>query len=313
MFTNKGIRILFITAFLTISSAVIAQDRGKSAVLAAQPVLWQQVDIASRDLYWGPGGREMFPDTKSIKLIDRKPGGNNVKFEVEDASGRRWVVKASDESRPEIAANRLLWALGYNTEIDYFVPRFTAQGFSTFSNVRFELRPKGVKRGDSWSWMDNPFRGTRELAGLKVFMALINNWDIKDENTSTIIRDSKVHYIVSDLGASFGKLADQPLSRSGRSVGNADDYAKASFIKGVDNGMLVLDYRGMNQDVIKGIRIEDARWIADLLMQLTDAQISDAFRAAGYKKDDLALYAAAFKSRVAALDNATQGAVVAAQ
>ena len=50
------------------------------------------------------------------------------------------------------------------------------------------------------------FTGTRELNGLRVMMALINNWDLKDENNA-IYREKPVRdqiYEVSDLGASFG-------------------------------------------------------------------------------------------------------------
>ena len=42
--------------------------------------------------------------------------------------------------------------------------------------------------------------------------------------------------------------------------------------------------------------------LADLLMQLRDKQISDAFRAANYKPDEVAIFASAFKARIAALD-----------
>jgi len=37
-------------------------------------------------------------------------------------------------------------------------------------------------------------------------------------------------------------------------------------------------------------------------MQLRDKQISDAFRAANYKPDEVAIFASAFKARIAALD-----------
>jgi len=39
---------------------------------------------------------------------------------------------------------------------------------------------------DEWSWTGNPFVGTREFQGLKVMMALINNWDLKDINNKIL-------------------------------------------------------------------------------------------------------------------------------
>ena len=52
------------------------------------------------------------------------------------------------------------------------------------------------------------------------------------------------HAVVSDVGSSFGRLSDKSKGRSGRSVNNAEDFAKAAFIKGANGGVLELDYRG---------------------------------------------------------------------
>ncbi len=40
------------------------------------PVLWRAPsDIAKRDLYWGPGGKAMQPDLRSVALIKKETGG----------------------------------------------------------------------------------------------------------------------------------------------------------------------------------------------------------------------------------------------
>ena len=304
MRTYKVISLLLLAVIASVGFAY-AQDKKTEATVVGTPVVWEQVDISKRDLYWGPGGEAGFPVLKDAKFIGRNVGGNNLKYEIEDGAKHRWIVKVADESQPEVAATRLLWAIGYPTEVDYIIPKIDIANVGRYSNVRFEQRGD-TKRGERWSWMDNPFKDSRELRGLKIMMALINNWDLKDENTITLSKDGKLYYVVSDLGSSFGKLADKPMSRSGRSVNDPDDYSKAAFIKGVDNGVLVLDYRGINQNVIQGIKVEDGRWLADLLMQLSDKQISDAFRAANYKPEEIAIYTQAVKARIAALDKATQ-------
>lgn len=295
----------FSIVILIVSCLSAAGQKAKRTGTSASPVLWEAGDIESRDLFWGAGGREMFPNTKRVRFIDRKVGGANLKFEVEDGSRRRWVVKAADESQPEVVANRLLWAIGYKTEIDYVVNTFQAPHFGRFYNVRFELRSDNVERADNWSWKKNPFVGTRELAGLKLFMAIINNWDLKDENNRILITEGRAYHIVSDLGASFGKLANNSTSRSGRSVNSPKDYTSSSFIKEVRNGVIELDYRGRDEGVVKGIKIEDGRWLANLLTQLTDRQIEDAFRAAKYGKKSIRIYSRAFRKRINALDAAT--------
>ena len=44
-----------------------------------------------------------------------------------------------------------------------------------------------------------------------------------------------------------------------------EHFAEAGFIKSVDSGVLVLDYRGMGEDFLQGIKVEHARCVADLL------------------------------------------------
>lgn len=268
-------------------------------------VLWETVNIPSRDLYLGPGAN-LQPEFKGLKYVGRQAGGNNVKYRVLDGNGVEWIAKAADESQPEIAATRLLWAVGYRTEIDHLAPKFVIDKIGSYRNVRLEARPQNIKRGERWSWTSNPFLKTREFDGLKIIMALINNWDLKDDNTVILKEGDKNYYVVSDLGASFGKLADKSFSRSGRSVNDPEDYAKSNFIKGVDSGFILFHYNGMAEDLMRGITVENARWMADMLLQLSDKQIEDAFRAANYKPEEVQVYRNAVKTRIKALDEATK-------
>jgi hypothetical protein len=301
----------FVTLLVVAASGAFSQE--KPAVETGKAVLWESVDISQRDLYWGAGGKEMFPDLKSVKLVTRETGGNNLKYRIKDAKGGEWIVKIADEAQPEVAATRLLWALGYTTEVDYIVPKFRmAQiGPNEYKNVRIEGRPENVKRLERWSWTSNPFLDTKEFNGLKILMAMINNWDLKDENTAVLSKGGQTYYIVSDLGSSFGKLAKRSDTRSGRSVNKPEHYAQSNFVKAVGDGKLEFDYVAKADHLIKGIPIEHGRWLADMLLQLTDKQISDAFRAANYSQEDAALLTTAFKARIAQLDSATKPAAAA--
>src|SRR4030095_13379634 len=85
---------------------------------------------------------------------------------------------------------------GYFAEVTHFVRSGRIEGAGRLTraagsidergevgDARFELDdPAAEKRFDehSWSWTDNPFVGTRELAGLKILLMLISNWDNKD-------------------------------------------------------------------------------------------------------------------------------------
>ena len=305
---NKGIWWWLGASLLVICVETGAsQEKTGKSVSPGNAVLWEQpTDIAARDLYYGPGGRALVPDLKNAAMLGRQPGGNNLKYRLRDRHGNEWVAKIADESQPETAAVRLLWAVGYKTEINYLMPSLQLGSERPFSNVRLEARPKGVKRGERWMWTNNPFLGTKEFDGLKIMMAMLNNWDLKDENNIILLVDGRQEYVVSDLGASFGRLAKEPQSRSGRSVGDADDYAKSVFINGTRDGILDIEYNGMADHLIKGIKVEHGRWLADLLLQLSDKQILDAFRAANYSDEKAAAFATAFKARINALDRATK-------
>ena len=80
----------------------------------------------------------MRPNLRRITFISEETGGYSRKFRVRDASGREWVAKIGKEAQSETAAVRLLWAIGYMTEINYLAPRVTIPGEGTFENVRFE-------------------------------------------------------------------------------------------------------------------------------------------------------------------------------
>lgn len=273
-----------------------------AAQTGAKPVMWSPVRVERQNLLLGAGGASMRPALRRVRFIEKDTGGNNLKYRIRDSRGREWVAKIADESQPEVAANRLLWAIGYRTEIDYLAPRLTIPGKGTFKNVRLEARPKGIDRDGRWQWDDNPFIGTQEFKGLRVMMALINNWDLKDTNNAILRKGTEAQYIVSDLGSSFGKLPVSSafiLNRIGRSVNDPFDYANSTFIHGVEEtGEVDFYYKAKGKDLLKGISVEDARWVGALLSRLSNKQIRDAFRAANYGPTEQRLLTRSVRDRI---------------
>ena len=312
---------------LIFSSAAFAQGKRKEkkVVPRGRPVLWRNPgNIRDRDLFLGPGGAQMRPDTSAITFIKEEKGGYSPKFRVRDRAGREWMAKLGKEAQSETAAVRLLWAIGYSTEINYLVPcahingapkprkkvdRCEGQGFS---NVRFEARPENVERTGDWKWKRNPFIGRRELQGLIVMMGLINNWDIKDSNNvilyvpggsgDSVVAES--HYAVSDLGATFGRTGNVPFFwRITRSRNNPKDYAKARFVDKVKGNRVAFRYGGKNRGLFKNITLADAKWLGDLLARLSDRQVADAFRAANYSPSEVRMLTEAVRRRINELVN----------
>jgi hypothetical protein len=302
--------ILMIIAL--VASSGIAQKKKDEPMPTGKPVLWESVNVSSRDLFYGPGGRELQPDLSRITFIEEEKKGYNKKYRIKDGSGRVWVAKLGKEAQPETAAVRFLWALGYKTEINYLVPSITIPGKGTFKNVRLEARPENVDRLEEWKWKDNPFMGTREFQGLKAMMVFFNNWDIVDVQNKIIEVEGddgpELQYIVSDLGATFGRLGNNNLPiiyRLGRSINKPLHYVKSKFIRGTKDGYVRLAYKGKNRGIFKNITIEQARWLADLLLDLREKQIRDAFRAANYSPKDIDLLTGAVQKRISDLDRAT--------
>lgn len=295
MRTSKLRSLILLFVVLSLSSVdvgVVAQSKKKKKQAPqGTPVLWSRpADISSRDLFLGPGGARMRPDLRRITFIKEEKGGYSKKYRVRDASGREWVAKIGKEAQPETSAIRLLWGVGYNTEINYLVPRVTIPGKGTFTNVRFEARPEEWDRVGEWKWKQNPFVGTPEYQGLKIMMALINNWDLKDSNNEIIqARGSdELRYIISDLGATFGHASKTPLIwRLTRSRNNPTKYAKSKFLDKVKGDRVVLKFGGKNSGLMKNITVRDAQWMSGWLSQLSDQQLRDAFRAANYRPDQV--------------------------
>lgn len=270
------------------------------------PVMWRApADIAARNLFLGPGGATMQPDLSRVTLIERQTGGHSTKFRVRDGSGREWIAKIGFEAQPETAAVRLVWAAGYETEINYLAPHVNIEGAGSFNNVRFEARHEGVKRVGNWRWTDNPFVGTRELQGLKVLMAMLNNWDIKDVNNQVLrVKDERggheLRYVISDLGSTFGKTGN-PLPffwKFSRSRNKPKDFERAKFVVGVKKGRVQFRYNGKDRALFKDITVDQARWIGSLLARLSDRQIADAFRAANYRPEEVQGLTLAMRQRI---------------
>ena len=300
--------ISLIIFLLLASGAAVAQKKSEKEAAQGKPVLWEAVNINKRNLFLGPGGDKMRPDLSSITFVEEEKGGFSKKYRVKDGSGNVWVAKIGSEAQSEAAAVRLVWALGYKTEINYLVPKLTIPGKGSFTNVRLEARPKDVKRLDEWKWKDNPFVGTNELQGLKVMMAFLNNWDLKDSNNKILfLNDRKeLQYVISDLGATFGKIGNLPFFwRIQRSRNKPKDYRDSKLVSKVKDGREVkFTYRGKMSELLKGVTVRQARWITNLLSQLSEEQIRDAFRAANYSNENVIILTQEVKDRVAELNSA---------
>lgn len=343
MKSTKQTMVSLLTVSLLLCVTAAAKNGNKARKLTEEkkqgrPVLWSNPeDIRSRNLFYGAGGEQDAPHT--VYTFEKEDmNGTSPKFIVRDENGVRWKVKMGHEAEPETAAARLVWAVGYATNEDYFLPELHVEGMpkhlhrgqqfiypaGTAHNVRLKRYLEGEKKVGDWRWNDNPFTGTRELDGLRVMMALISNWDLKDNNNSVYYLkhpEGSNHpedvYMVSDLGASFGTTGLGWTQRI--SKGNLNSYRHSRFVSKVTPAYVdfttpsraaiihIFDpyhyvYRLELRWIGRHIPRDDAHWIGQLLAQLSPQQIQDAFRAAGYSPDRVEGFAGVVEARIAALE-----------
>jgi hypothetical protein len=304
------------------------EEKEKASQLPA--VIWRDPgDISRLNLIYGAGGSEHAPDPNGIYTFEKEVmHGTSPKFDVKDEKGVKWRVKLGQEVQAETAATRLLWAVGYFVDEDYYLPQIKVDGLPKLHRggefvtgegivrrVRLERKDKSIKKIGNWDWFKNPFVGTKELNGLRVMMALLNNWDLKDINNSVYEVDGERRYLVSDVGATFGKTGNS----LGRSKSDLKEYEDSKFIEKdthseVDFTMhsrpFVLtainipnyEKRTKMENVTKHIPSANAKWLGQLLGKLSDEQIRDCFRAAGYSPEEVNGYSQEVEKRIAALN-----------
>ena len=310
---NPHFTIVLLLLLVALSAPLTAQKKNKDKANTANlpEVIWRDPgDVSSLNLIYGAGGTEHAPRADATyKFVKEDLAGSNPKFDITDDQGVKWKVKLGEEAPAEVAASRLLWAAGYFVDEDYYLPELKVSGVpklsrgstsgGKFKRVRLERKGTGVEKAGIWKWSANPFLEQQEFGGLRVMMALLNNWDLKDINNTIYVADGERRYALTDVGATLGKTG----GIASRSKSNPKEYAESRFIDKAAPDFIDfhLDAKSDMQKVTRHVPRADAKWLAQRLAQLSEQQIGDAFRAAGYKDDEVAIYTQAVQKRIAEL------------
>ncbi len=264
--------------------------------------LWiEPATIASRDLFWGPGGQSLAPESGStFTFKEEKVGGYSPGFVVTDASSREWSAKQGPEAQTEVVSSRIYWAVGFHQPPTYFVSEWNLNGGPSAgrqNSARF--RPDIGKAIGDWSLHRNPFVGTQPYRGMLVLTVILNNWDIKPaQNKIYEFQEPREGvrrwFVARDLGATFGRPQWPDGSRS-----NPEHFETHPFILGFDGDRPTFANQGRHDELLRQIRRRDIRWMSERLAKITDRQLSDAFRAAGYPDDIAARFIRRLKQKIA--------------
>lgn len=296
------------------------------AAADAGSVLWQPPgSITTHDWIWGAGGQARAP-RPPFEFVEEDHNGTNAKIRVRDAKGDQWTVKFGGENHSDVFVSRLLFALGYVTQPTYFVESGVVSGAhdlrrakpfirkdGSFTYARFKLRDHRMLaqvEGHAWSWVDNPFVGTRELNGLKIVLMLTSNWDAKDardgegSNTSVFSKGGstdELYYAFTDWGATMGKWG----GFFKRDKWNPDGYLDQTrhFVRAAADQKIEWGYRGKHvKDVTSGISAGDVRWLLTYLSRVGDEDLRAGLRASGAHERDINIYTKSLRDRITQLE-----------
>jgi hypothetical protein len=279
--------------------------------------VWTPVDVPAMDLKAGPPGEgALAPDQPvTCDFVDRKLGGSSPKFACVTASGDELKVRYgadNGEVYAGVAATRLFWALGFGVNPTYPV-RVTCRGCPAdpwhggppaaepvaFDPANIERKMPGKTMAtpgrEGWTWAEldqvDEARGGAPRAqrdALKLLAALVQHVDSKARQQKLLCLHggtvegreaecSRPFMMVSDLGITFGRahLLSRHLNRIASM--NLANWASAPVWKDPDRCVAKLQrsFSGTLDDP----RISEAgrKFLADLLVQLSDGQIHDLF------------------------------------
>ncbi len=331
MFRNPG-RCLLITSLFVMTTLVLAsstsqatQKKKEAASQAGKPILWSDPGAVEKlDFVGGLGGRDKAPKPP-FTFVEENLSGSNPKVRVTDANGVRWTAKFGTEVNAETFATRLAWAVGYFVEPAYFVPSGRIESLGklsrakshvrsdgSFADARFEMaRDKNVKNLDdeqSWSWVQNPFVGSKELNGLRALVMLVSNWDNKDvrdvkrgSNTAifrtTIEGGLEDRYLITDWGGSMGKWGGFVSREKWDCRGFRSQTG--DFVKGVKGDLVEFGYSGQHTSDFKdGIRTSDVKWLLQYLGRITDNQLRAGLQASGATAEEVECFTQSLRDRI---------------
>jgi hypothetical protein len=283
----------------------ITDDR--RAVLARSHV-WRPTNVSAIDLKTGPQEDGAFPFRATVlcDYVDKTLGGRSPKFACRIGEDDEVKVKFggnNGEVYGEVLATRLLWALGFGADRMYPVNVICRGCPADLGGI---ARPDNAQRFDpaviertmpgtewkpdgrsGWSWAELDLANA-EVGGapkahrdaLKLLAVFLQHTDSKPEQQRIMCDElsarmscDRPFLMISDVGLTFGRANRSNVNSAG-SV-NLDAWRKTPVWAG-DNGCtgyLPKSFSGTLHNPV--ISEEGRRFLADLLVQLSDRQLQE--------------------------------------
>ena len=330
-----NVRLTTVAVAICCTTSLLAQDKDpykrvdNDVRLAALRVsqVWSPGDIPSKDLKAGPQAKDGFlaEEIVNCEYIEEKQTGT-PKFECALSPDDKVRVKYGElngEVYSEVAASRLLWALGFGADRVYPVkivctgcpedPMRTSkrtEGTREFPAAIVERKLAGdeieLRKDSGWAWVELSFvdqtSGGAPLAhrdALKLLAAMIQHTDNKPKQQRLVCLD-RAHglapqedggckhplMMVNDLGKTFGRATLTNADKM--SAVNFEAWSRTPIWKDAKRCVAQLSKSFSGSLEHPKVSESGRRFLAELLSQLTDRQIRDMFEVARFTKRDTA-------------------------
>jgi hypothetical protein len=293
------------------SDRIVSAGKRMAAIRRAQ--VWAPTEVASMDLRAGPQGPGSFaPDeVVSCEYSDKPMNGRSPKFRCVRPPGDELKVKygrSNGEVFAEVAASRLLWALGFVADRMYPV-RVVCQGCppaiqgTEMASIQRKAPGREIETADiaGWEWpeldlVDAPAGGAprAQRDALKLLAVFIQHTDSKAEQQRLLCLDKRERgqtretcqasvMMVHDLGLTFGHA--NLFNRDTVGSVNLEQWS-SSPVWAADTGACIGNMPRSQTGTLDNPTItEDGRrFLADLLVQLTDGQLRDLFEVSRFPR-----------------------------
>lgn len=324
-----------------------ALDEATHAAIVGRAEVWKPTRVRSMNLRTGPPGPGAFKPNELVhcKYVQREMGGNTPKFACILPNGDEVRVKYgrdNGEVFAEVAATRLLWALGFGADRVYPVrvactgcppmddessdPR-TVRTRTRFEYAAIERRMPGREidgpDGSGWSWDElnavSPRAGSQALAhrdALTLLAVMIQHTDSKRQQQRLVCQGApraradaacaRPFLFISDVGKTFGKA--NIFNRDKPGSVNLEAWARTPVWAG-DTGCTANLPKSLTGTLENPtISEQGRRFLAGLLVQLSDKQLYDLFDVARFpdregspdatRRDEVRAWVNAFKQKV---------------
>jgi hypothetical protein len=291
-----------------------------AAIRRAQ--VWRPTDVSAMDIKAGPQGPGAFAPNEAVTCdyVDKAMSGGSPKFDCAINAEDEVKVKYGQDNGEvyaEVGATRLLWALGFGADrmypvhvechgcpADPFRAPQPRQDLVVFDPAAIERKMTGKTMETAGPGWVAGARPVSQAAGgapcaqrdaLKLLAVFIQHTDSKPAQQRLVCLAKQVQedescpetfMMLDDVGLTFGKA--HALNRNSLGSVNYDGWSKTPVWRDADRCVGNLPKSASGTLEFPVVSEEGRKFLAGLLLQLSDAQLHDLFEVAGFPRSKVA-------------------------